>query len=186
MTISEQHITNRRQFLQGAIALGALGSLTPQAAQALTAQDDGLLMESLPANWWALEFDRPQGGRLKLADFRGKPLLVNFWASWCPPCIKEMPDLVRFQRNWSKKGGQVLGLAIDSPTPARQFLSKNPVNFDVGLAGMGCSELMSSLGNLSGGLPFSVMISPQGHLIRRKMGATHLEELQSWAQTMPR
>ena len=173
---------NRRQLLQHGLALG---TLAPLAAQALTAQDDGLLMESLPANWWTLEFPRPEGGVLKLASFRGQPLLVNFWASWCPPCIKEMPDLVRFQTSWAKKGWKVIGLAIDGPTPARQFLTKNPVNFDVGLAGMGGSELMSSLGNLSGGLPFSVMISPQGHLIRRKMGATRFDELQTWARLLP-
>jgi len=172
---------HRRQLLLAGLALPAV-CLNAVAAPTV----EPPLSEPLPADWWSQQFARPEGGQLSLSSLQGRPLLVNFWASWCPPCVKEMPELVRFQREWGKKGWQVIGLAIDGPTPVRQFLSKNPVNFDVGLAGMGGTELASSLGNKAGGLPFSVMISPQGHLIRRKMGATRFDELQAWARALPR
>ena len=131
---------------------------------------------------WALRLDRPEGGQLVLADLRGKPLLVNFWATWCPPCVKEMPELDRFHQAFSPRGWQVVGLAIDGPTPVRAFLAKVKVGFPIGLAGLDGTALVRSLGNPSGGLPFSVLIGAQGQLLQRKLGETHFDELAGWAR----
>jgi thiol-disulfide isomerase/thioredoxin len=78
---------------------------------------------------WDLQFDRPEGGSLPLAGLRGQPLLLNFWATWCAPCVKEMPLLDAFQRTHQPAGWRVVGLAVDSPTPVREFLKKLPVTF---------------------------------------------------------
>ncbi len=64
---------------------------------------------------WGMEFERPEGGVVALKSFSGKPLLLNFWATWCPPCVEELPMLNAFYREHAAKGWQVLGLAIDSP-----------------------------------------------------------------------
>lgn len=136
----------------------------------------------LQAGFWAQQFDTPAGDGLRLAGLQGKPLLLNFWATWCPPCVKEMPELDRFHTEFAPKGWQVLGLAIDGPTPVKEFLAKVHVGFGIGLAGFGGTELAQALGNAAGGLPFSLLIDAQGRIRHRKMGATHFDELAGWAR----
>jgi thiol-disulfide isomerase/thioredoxin len=131
---------------------------------------------------WPLSFDTPSGGRLELQALRGKPLLLNFWATWCPPCIEEMPMLDAFFRENSVKSWQVVGLAIDQPSAVRAFLARTPVSFPVGLAGLGGSELSKALGNLAGGLPFSVVISSAGEVLQRKIGRVSTAELAQWRE----
>lgn len=131
---------------------------------------------------WNLSFDTPVGTQLHLASLRGKPLLINFWATWCPPCIEELPLLDRFYRENSAKGWQVIGLAIDQPTPVKAFLGKMPLGFPVGLAGLGGTDLGKSLGNLTGALPFTVVFNAQGEVAQRKMGKVTEADLQQWAR----
>jgi len=95
-----------------------------------------------------------------------------------------MPELDQFSRTFSPQGWHVLGLAIDGPTPVREFLAKVRVGFTIGLAGFGGTELAQELGNQSGGLPFTVLIDAQGRVRHRKMGATSHAELARWANGM--
>jgi thiol-disulfide isomerase/thioredoxin len=118
---------------------------------------------------------------VRLADFRGKPLLVNFWATWCPPCVEELPLLNAFHRTHKDKGWQVLGLAVDQPSAVRGFMQKLPLNFPVGMAGFAGTELSRSLGNPSGALPFSVVFDASGTLVHRKIGKVSETDLSQWA-----
>ena len=152
------------------------GPAPTASADALPGDADAL------AALWALQLDRPEGGTLALADLRGKPLLINFWATWCPPCVKEMPELDRFHQAFSPQGWQVVGLAIDGPTAVRQFLAKVKVGFPIGLAGLGGTELVRSLGNAQGALPFRVLVGANGQVLQRKLGETHFDELAGWAR----
>lgn len=127
---------------------------------------------------WAMSFDTPTGGQLSMDSLRGKPLLVNFWATWCPPCVEELPLLDRFHAEYGAAGWQVVGLAIDQPSAVRNYLARLPLRFPVGLAGLEGTALGRSLGNETGGLPFSVVISPAGAVIERKMGQLHDADLQ--------
>ncbi len=131
---------------------------------------------------WARRFDKPGGGELVFAELRGKPLVVNFWATWCPPCVKEMPELDRFARDFQSKGWQVVGVAVDGPTPVREFLLKTPVGFPIALAGFGGAQLARELGNTGGGLPFTVAFDAAGKLIHTRVGQTSYEELAGWAR----
>jgi thiol-disulfide isomerase/thioredoxin len=180
--MSEAADPKQRRRLLGAAALVGMAGLGAGAWVATHRQPKALAGEALPADFWGHQFDTLSGQPLALAGRQGRPLLVNFWATWCPPCVKEMPELQQFHEAFKAQGWKVIGLAIDGPTPVREFLAKHPVGFDIGLAGFGGTELATALGNTAGGLPFSVIIDGQGRLRQRKMGATHLSELKLWAQ----
>ncbi len=130
---------------------------------------------------WASEFDTPKGETLKLADFRGKPLVLNFWATWCPPCVEEMPLLDAFFRQNSANGWQVIGLAIDQPSLVKRFMGQFPVDYPIALGGMNGSELGRLLGNAQGGLPFTVVFDAAGNVKVQKLGKLSADEIKRWA-----
>ena len=170
----------RRQVLVGAVAGGAALAGAGLAWWRLGSGD--VPTESL-ATFWTLRFDTPTGNSLSMASLRGKPLLLNFWATWCPPCVEELPLIDSFYRLNMDKSWQVLGLAIDQPSAVRQFLARTPLSFPVGLAGVGGTELAKSLGNLSGALPFTVVLDAGGDLRQRRMGRVTPADLTNWAQS---
>jgi len=129
---------------------------------------------------WASEFDTPKGETLKLADFRGKPLVLNFWATWCPPCVEEMPLLDAFFRQNVSNGWQVIGLAIDQPSLVKRFVSQFPVDYPIVFGGMHGSELGRLLGNTQGGLPFTVVFDGAGNVMSQKLGKLSADEIKSW------
>jgi thiol-disulfide isomerase/thioredoxin len=133
------------------------------------------------ADFWPLTFETPTGATLAMQTLRGRPLLLNFWATWCPPCVEEMPLLDGFYRQNLSKSWQVLGLAIDQPSAVRTFLQRTPVSFPVALAGFGGTELSKSLGNLSGALPFTVVLGASGEVLQRRMGRVTAADLDQWS-----
>ena len=131
-----------------------------------------------PAALFASSLDNLQGHPVKLSQYQGKTLIVNFWASWCPPCIAEMPELSRFYKDHAAKGIEMVGIAIDNPTSVREFLKTHAVSYPVLLGGMSGAGLSTQLGDSQGGLPFTVVIAPNGKIIYQKLGQTSYPELQ--------
>lgn len=126
---------------------------------------------------YASRFATPEGGGdLVMAAFLGRPLLLNFWGTWCPPCVREMPLLDSFQRRQGSRGWQVVGLAVDAPAPVREFLRSRPSAFAIGMAGFEGMALIRSLGNDGGALPFSALFDADGRL-----RGTHLGEFDAAA-----
>ena len=136
---------------------------------------------AVPASWWSLQWDSPEGQAIAMAGLRGQPLLLNFWATWCPPCIEELPRLDAFFREHRAEGWQVLGLAVDQAGAVRAFLQRHPLAFPVGLAGPAGLELSRQLGN-HGGLPFSVLFDRAGQAVERRLGQLQPADLQRWHQ----
>jgi thiol-disulfide isomerase/thioredoxin len=132
--------------------------------------------------FWALSWDAPGGGVVQMRSFQGKPLILNFWATWCPPCIEELPLINAFYGQNKANGWQVLGLAVDKPSSVQTFLQKMPLDFPLGLAGLSGAALGRSLGNLAGGLPFTVVIAADGGVVQRKMGRLTPADLEHWAR----
>jgi thiol-disulfide isomerase/thioredoxin len=129
---------------------------------------------------WRMQFDTPDGGKLDMQSLKGKPLLMNFWATWCPPCVDELPLLERFYSENKAKSVQMVGLAADKPEAVRTFLKKLPLSFPIGITDLTGIALSKSWGNLAGGLPFSVMLAADGRVMQRKMGKLSEDDLKIW------
>ena len=134
--------------------------------------------------FWQLSFDQPDGGMVAMQSFRGRPLLVNFWATWCPPCVEELPLLESIWRQNSENHLQILGLAVDQPSSVRKFLAQNQLTFPVGMAGLTGTELGRSLGNTMAALPFSVLFDAQGRIAAQKMGKLEAADLLDWIKRL--
>ncbi|MFC7207247.1 TlpA family protein disulfide reductase [Comamonas endophytica] len=131
---------------------------------------------------WQRSFVTPEGAPLALADWRGQPLIVNFWATWCPPCVRELPLLSEFAGRKAAHGIQVVGLAVDKQPAVQKFLQRQPLAFPVGMAENG-SQLTRELGNANGGLPFTVLLGRDGRLQQRKIGELSAQDLAQWAKS---
>ena len=136
------------------------------------------------AQLWASSFQTPTGPPLVMAAFRGQPLLLNFWATWCPPCIREMPAIDRFAREVASRGWGVVGLAADNVEPVREFLTLRPVSYSIGLTGFAGIELSRTLGNMTGGLPFTLLLGRDGAVLQRRSGEIDAAQLGAWAAAL--
>ncbi len=128
-----------------------------------------------------LVFEQPNSDPLAFKNLLGKPLLLNFWATWCPPCIAELPLIERFYIENKAKKWQVVGLAVDQMAAVQNFLRHTPLTFPMGLAGAAGIALSRGLGNVAGGLPYTVVFAADGSVAKRHMGVLTPEHLNSFA-----
>jgi peroxiredoxin len=123
---------------------------------------------------------KDSGGRQrKMSEWQGKVLLVNFWATWCPPCVSEMPELVALQNDLASKNLQIVGIGIDSPSNIREFAEKHQITYPLLLGGLEGSELSRQFGNQSGGLPFTILIGADGSVRKTYMGRLDMEKVRA-------
>lgn len=154
------------------------------------------LAGGLAAAWWKLDeaaearrradtlytrsYKDTAGQEQALAQWRGRWLVVNFWATWCPPCIKEMPDLQKVADEYGDRGVSVVGLGIDNPDAIRAFQKQYSLRLPLLLAGFDGSELARELGNDSGALPYTLLIDPKGRIVETRLGLLDAAELRRW------
>lgn len=119
-----------------------------------------------------------------LQQWKGKILLVNFWATWCPPCIEEMPELTALQTELAGKNVQIIGIGVDSSDNIHQFASKYKITYPLYIAGMGSVELSRQLGNQAGGLPYTLLISPDGQVRKTFLGRLNIAKLRQELATL--
>ncbi|MDR7192346.1 TlpA family protein disulfide reductase [Luteimonas terrae] len=121
------------------------------------------------------------GAALQLpAAYNDRPVLVNLWASWCGPCIEEMPELDRFAREQGADGVQVLGIALDDADAVRVFLERIPVTYTIALDTPGPADAGVRLGNPRGVLPYTVLLSADGRLLKQRIGPFAHGEIDGW------
>jgi peroxiredoxin len=127
-------------------------------------------------------FKNLDGGTEAMSRLRGRVVVVNFWATWCPPCVEEMPDLQRVHDEFDARGVTVVGLGIDSPAAMRRFRDEHKLSLPLYAAGAGGSELARALGNQSGALPYTVLVSRDGRIVRAHLGQIRPAELRRWLE----
>ncbi len=157
----------RRTLLAGALAASV--AAMAGCRQAEQKQSTAILFSH--------SFPDTAGVSQAMAQWQGKPLLVNFWATWCAPCVKEMPDLDQLSRQFPNIA--FVGIGIDSAQNIAGFIQKVPVRYPLLEARAAGLELMRTLGNDKGGLPFTVIIGADGRLIKAFSGQIKVDELQA-------
>jgi thiol-disulfide isomerase/thioredoxin len=161
-------------FMSHSLLNGADGEVA-HAAQ--TAPASPATPQNAVAQLWAAPVTNPDGKPQSLNLFKGHPVVVNFWASWCGPCVEEMPALSQMQREYAKKGIEFVGLGVDSDKNVKAFLQKVAVSYPVYVIGFGGADLARAFGNNAGGLPFTVVIDAKGNVRSTKLGQIQPNEL---------
>ena len=140
-------------------------------------------------SWIASERLSDIDGRMfEINDVSGKRFtILNFWATWCAPCVEEMPMLSEFHNKTKKEGISVIGLAIDNEKNVKEFLQKIKVDHHLLIAGGKGTNIMEKIGlNPSNSLPFTIMFDENYDLLERKLGKLTLNELLYWVNTAER
>jgi len=131
------------------------------------------------ANLYSQSMNDLAGKSQALSQWKGKPLLVNFWAPWCAPCVQEMPELSEMAAKEGGKRFNVIGIGIDSPSNLAEFAKKTKVSYPLYVGGMSGTDLSRELGNANGGLPFTVLIGPDGQVRKTYLGRLKFDQLKA-------
>jgi thiol-disulfide isomerase/thioredoxin len=110
------------------------------------------------------------GREQSMRQWKGKVVIVNFWATWCEPCREEMPRFIKLQEAYGDKGLQFVGIAIDEGDKVQRFASEIHLNYPTLLGGYGSIELSKTLGNRFGALPFTVVVDRAGSVVHTQLG----------------
>ena len=153
-----------------ALAAGAGGFL---AYRLLQGEPSALIGQTAPA----LQFTDLDGRAHHLDELRGRWVLLNFWASWCAPCMDELPHLVEAQSLYGPRGLQILGPALDEAAAIKPMITRFRINYPVMADFVGADAAMQALGNTQGALPYSVLIDPEGHIRELHLGGMSRESL---------
>lgn len=119
---------------------------------------------------WQTTYPDPQGKPQALMQWRGKLLVVNFWASWCAPCREEMPDFDALRQQYQARGVEFVGIAIDTPANVQGFLRRQPVGYPVLIGEGGAHTLARQLGAPGGALPYTIVLDRDGSVLLRHLG----------------
>jgi thiol-disulfide isomerase/thioredoxin len=120
-----------------------------------------------------------KGREQSLSQWKGKVLVVNFWATWCVPCREEMPEFVKAQRDFGERGLQFVGIAIDQADKVDVFATELGLNYPALIGGFGAIELSKTMGNRLGALPFTIIVDRAGRVVHTQLGPIKQANLRS-------
>jgi thiol-disulfide isomerase/thioredoxin len=151
-------------FVLIALAAAAIGAyVSMQRSKPHTPQEQAL------AQLFAQSLPDLSGQPQPLSKWQGKPLLINFWASWCGPCVEEMPELVALHHEMPAL--QIIGIGVDSPNNITEFAGKLKIDYPLYVGGSDAISVMRNLGNEVGGLPFTLLVGADGAIQKTYIGA---------------
>lgn len=130
---------------------------------------------------WLPSFSLPdlQGQSHAIDQWKGQVLIINFWATWCPPCLEEIPLLNELQAHYGDQGLQMIGIAVDDAEPVQNFMQHSQINYPVLIAGLSGTNLAMSLGNPAGVIPFSVIVDREGRIAATRAGTLDLTKIKT-------
>jgi thiol-disulfide isomerase/thioredoxin len=167
---------NRRLLLSAAVAVAATvaGGYTlmgrkPQSAPQPADPGDAV------AALMQMQLPDLNGTSHSLTDWKGQPIVVNFWATWCAPCVKEMPALDALQKKYPHV--RFVGIGVDSAANMQKFAEKVQVSYPLWVIGAGAIDTLRKLGNPSGGLPFTIVFNADGGINRKILGEVQPDDL---------
>jgi thiol-disulfide isomerase/thioredoxin len=124
------------------------------------------------------------GQRRSLEQWRGKVLVVNFWATWCAPCREEIPAFIKVQEKLGAKGLQVVGIAVDQKDKVRPYAAEMKINYPILVGDLEAIDLARQAGNRLGGLPFTVVFDRQGTAIHSQLGGINQQKLEALVEPL--
>lgn len=142
--------------------------------------------EPQPAGqFFSISLPDQSGKAVPLSEYKGKPLIVNFWARWCIPCREEIPELRAVAAAHRAKGLTVLGIGLEDNVPnVQDFIKAYEMDYPLLFAQAQGIELMKTLGNTKAGLPFTVFIDRNGLIVGHKLGRISRSQLDAVAATL--
>jgi thiol-disulfide isomerase/thioredoxin len=125
------------------------------------------------------EFNLPDlsGRQHNISEWHGKILLINFWATWCPPCRKEIPDFIALQQQYADKDLQFIGIALEDREPVAEYAAAIKINYPILLGGDDGIALAQQLGNSVGAVPYTLIVDRQGQIILRHPGELSKQQI---------
>lgn len=138
------------------------------------------LIVAAPDPVYVSEFVLPDttGTQRSLSEWKGKVLIINFWTTWCPPCLKEIPEFIAMQREYGEKGLQFVGIAVEDKEPVKKFAAMMGINYPVLVAEEEGIAMSVGLGNVIGALPFSVVVDRHGKITHTHPGPIDRRQLE--------
>ena len=133
----------------------------------------------ISAKFFDAKFNDVNDKTVDLSVLRGKTVVVNFWSTWCPPCVEEMPMFNEVQSQWQNKNVVFVGIAADQTGNVKSFLKKTPVNYPIVVGEQSSIDLARELGNRYDAVPFTVIINPQQHISSRHAGIYARKDLEA-------
>ncbi|KZC42519.1 MULTISPECIES: TlpA family protein disulfide reductase [Rhodanobacter] len=159
-----------------AVLAAALGGYAQRHQRQVDSPPPSLLGQPLPP----LVLPDLDGKPHRLDDYRGRRVLLNFWASWCAPCLQEMPALAEAQAKFGEQGAIVVGIAMDEPAHVRAFLAAHAVDYPILIGDLGPPSTSLKLGNTRQVLPYSVLIDADGRILATHAGPLPPAQLVRW------
>jgi thiol-disulfide isomerase/thioredoxin len=156
-----------KNFLTIFVALIALGTgilthrITTAQPQEKSTQTAGLPDITLPDL---------EGNRRRLSEWQGKVIVLNFWATWCAPCRKEIPEFIELQKQYGNQGLQFIGIAVEELEPAREYSKHAGINYPILIGQPSAINLSIPLGNMISTVPFTIIFDRQGNIVHRQWG----------------
>jgi thiol-disulfide isomerase/thioredoxin len=148
----------------GVIARHFLSSPTVQTSQAASPSPD-------------FSFPDVSGKIHHSTEWQGKIRVINFWATWCPPCIEEIPEFIKMQKQYGDKGVQFIGIAIEERESVADYLKSIAINYPILIGGIDATALSQQMGNVIGAVPFTVVVNREGQIIHQQPGPLSDEQM---------